>query len=179
MVMQMLAAGGIEVLSDGSRQPDEDNPRGYFEFDRVKTLLSDSEWLRDARGKAVKIVVPLISGIPQGLPCRVILIERDLDQVLDSQQRMLERRNAPFMAPEFRQKLKDEYALAVSRAKRMLARRPETDLLILDYGSALADPAAAASAVRDFLGGAMDPALLAAAIVRQSNSRAGEGPWHV
>ncbi len=165
MMMQMLAAGGVELLTDGTRGPDEDNPRGYFEFDRVKSLSIDSEWLLANRGKAVKIVVPLVAALPSGLPCRVILIERDLDEVLDSQQQMLARSHgASPMTPALRRKLKDESALVLSRAKRVLARRPETELLLVEYARAIADPMAAALPVSDFLGGNLDAAVLAAAI---------------
>lgn len=165
MVMQMLAAGGIEILTDGSREADEDNPRGYFELDRVKNLLNDAEWLREAGGKAVKIVVPLVAALPQNLACKVILIERDLEEVLDSQQRMLARRRSG-SAPTggLRRKLKEEYGDMLARAKRMLERRPATEVLVLDYGRAIADPSSSARAVANFLGGAMDPIVLAAAI---------------
>ncbi len=77
------------------READEDNPRGYLEFEPVKNLLKDSKWLFEARGKAVKIVAPLLAALPPDLACRVILCERDLDEVLDSQERMLQRRNQP------------------------------------------------------------------------------------
>jgi hypothetical protein len=73
MLMQMLAAGGMDVVSDGLREPDEDNPRGYLEFEPVKNLLKDSKWLFEARGRPVKIVAPLLAALPPGLACRVIL----------------------------------------------------------------------------------------------------------
>src|SRR5208283_4553299 len=103
MLMQMLAAGGMGVLSDGLRAADEDNPRGYLEYEPVKNLLRDSKWLFRARGKAIKVVAPLLAALPAGLACRAILIERDLDEVLDSQERMLVRLNRPLVAtPERR-----------------------------------------------------------------------------
>ena len=80
MLMQMLAAGGMTVLSDGLREADEDNPRGYLEFEPVKNLLKDSTWLFEGRGKAIKIVAPLLAALPPGLACRVILSERDLER---------------------------------------------------------------------------------------------------
>jgi tetratricopeptide (TPR) repeat protein len=73
MLMQMLAAGNVSVLSDELRAADEDNPRGYLEFEPVKNLLKDSRWLMDARGRAIKIVAPLLAALPPGLACRVIL----------------------------------------------------------------------------------------------------------
>jgi len=63
MPMQMLSAGGIEVVSDGLPKADEDNPHGYLEFEPVKSLLRDSSWLSASRGKAIKIVAPLLSAL--------------------------------------------------------------------------------------------------------------------
>ena len=118
MLMQMLAAGGMHVLSEGLREADEDNPRGYLEFEPVKNLLKDSKWLFEGRGRVIKIVAPLLAASPPGLPCRVILSERDLEDVLDSQERMLVRRNQPLAAtPERRRMLKEEYARTLGRVK--------------------------------------------------------------
>ena len=75
------------------READEHNPRGYLEFEPVKKLAEDPKWLFEMRGKAIKIVAPLLGAVPEDLDCRVILSERDLDEVLDSQERMIERRN--------------------------------------------------------------------------------------
>lgn len=165
MLMQMLAAGGMPVLSDGLREADEDNPRGYLEFEPVKKLLKDSAWLIGCRGKAVKIVAPLLAALPPGLVCRVILIERDLDEVLDSQDRMLARRNEPLSAtPERRRLLKDHFARMLDRAKVMLARRPGTQFLTIKYGDVISDPYTAAEMVNGFLGGGLDVAKMAAAV---------------
>ena len=165
MLMQMLAAGGLGVLSDGLREPDEDNPRGYLEFEPVKNLLRDSKWLFAERGKAIKIVAPLLAALPAGLACRVILCDRNLDEVLDSQERMLVRRNRPLAAtPERRRMLKDEYARTLGRVKAMLARRPATELLAIEYSAAIADPAATGEKLNRFLGGGLDVAKMAGAI---------------
>ncbi len=165
MLMQMLAAGGLGVLADGVREADEDNPRGYLEFEPVKNLLQNSKCLLEARGKAVKIVTPLLSALPAELPCYVILCERDLDEVLDSQERMLLHRNRPSAAtPERRQMLKEEYGRMLARTKDMLGRRPATRLLVVEHRQALSDPLAAARKVNDFLGGALDARRMAGAI---------------
>ena len=165
MLMQMLAAGGMSILSDGLRQADEDNPRGYFEFEPVKNLLKDSKWLFEERGRVIKIVAPLLTALPPGLPCRVILSERDLEEVLDSQERMLMRRNRPLAAtPERRRMLKDEYARTLGRVKAMLRRRPDTQLLVIEHCKAISDPHATAERMNKFLGGGLDVAKMAAAI---------------
>jgi predicted AlkP superfamily phosphohydrolase/phosphomutase/tetratricopeptide (TPR) repeat protein len=164
LLMQMLAAGGVTVLSDGLREADEDNPRGYLELERVKDLLNDSKWLFEGRGKAIKIVAPLMAALPAGLACRVILSERDLDEVLDSQDHMLVRRKQPPAPAERRQMLKDEYARTLDRLKAMLARRPGTQILVIDHGDAISDPLATAGKVNEFLGGGLDRARMAAVI---------------
>src|ERR1019366_601197 len=57
LMMQMLDAGGLPVLSDGERKADTDNPKGYFELERIKqlplpeVLRSQDEMLR-RRGNA-------------------------------------------------------------------------------------------------------------------------------
>jgi predicted AlkP superfamily phosphohydrolase/phosphomutase/tetratricopeptide (TPR) repeat protein len=165
MFMQMLAAGGMSVLTDGMREPDEDNPRGYLEFDPVKNLLKDATWLLGGRGRAVKIVAPLLGALPPGLPCRIILIERDLEEVLDSQERMLVRRKQPLPAtPQRRKLLRDEYGRTLARVKESLAKRPSTELLVTAYRAAIADAWGVAEKVNDFLGGGLDVAKMAAAI---------------
>jgi predicted AlkP superfamily phosphohydrolase/phosphomutase/tetratricopeptide (TPR) repeat protein len=165
MLMQMLAAGGMTILSDGLREADEDNPRGYLEYAPVKNLRKDSQWLVEARGKAVKIVAPLLAALPPDLACRVILCERDLDEVLDSQDRMLARRKQPFDAtPERRRMLKAEYRRMLDRVKATLERRPSTRLLVIEHGHAISDPLFTAEKVNRFLGGGLDAAKMAAAI---------------
>lgn len=165
LVMQMLAAANVNVLSDGVRAADEDNPRGYFEFDRVKNLLKDSQWLLNARGRAIKIVAPLLAALPPGLACRVILCDRDLDQVLDSQDRMIQRRNAlPPSSPDRRRLLKEEYERTLSRVTAMLSRRPHTRFVVVNYESAVSDPLAAAERINDFLGGGLDVEKMTAAV---------------
>ena len=166
MFMQMLAAGGLSVMTDASREADEDNPHGYLEYEPVKNILRDAGFLRDCAGKAVKIVAPLLAALPPGLPCRVILSERDLDEVLDSQQKMIARRGRQTQAskPEGRALLREEYVKTLARVKAMLARRPQTRLIIIDHAFAIAKPEAVAAQINEFLGGTLDTARMAAAI---------------
>jgi predicted AlkP superfamily phosphohydrolase/phosphomutase/tetratricopeptide (TPR) repeat protein len=163
LMMQMLAEGGLPILSDGLRAADEDNPRGYFEFEPVKRLLKDSKWLFQARGKAIKIVAPLLHALPPNLGCRVILCLRDLDEVLDSQKRMLQRR-LPAAEPGDREMLRAEYIRTLNRVKAMLARRPNTRTLMLDYRMAVSNPCATAEQVNHFLGGGLDETAMVSAV---------------
>ncbi len=161
MIMQMLAAGGQPVQTDGLREADTDNPRGYFEFEPVKQLHRDAEWLKEAEGKAVKIVAPLLSHLPEGLPCHVIFIERQLDEVLASQGQMLGRRGESVSdSPGRRDRLKDQYARSVHKIKEFLARRPRTRVLLLNHANVILDPEAAATTINTFLGGTLTTAAM-------------------
>ncbi|HEU5020403.1 MAG TPA: hypothetical protein VFT60_00885, partial [Bryobacteraceae bacterium] len=165
MLMQMLAAGGVAVMSDGLREADEDNPRGYLEYEPVKNLLKDASWLGEARGKAIKIVAPLLGAIPAELPCQVIFVERDVEEVLDSQARMLVRRGKSIeMSEKRRGLLEGEYARTVARVKALLARRAGTRVLSVGYRETVANPPVVAARVNEFLGGGFDVGAMAAAV---------------
>jgi len=167
MLMQMLHAGSIPVLTDGVRVADEDNPRGFFEYEPTKQMLRDSAWLQEARGKAVKIVAPLLGTLPRGLPCRVIAIERDYEEILDSQAKMIERRGQAVPDTlEHREMLAAEYARTIQRARGYLARRPLTAYLWLRRDAILADPQGQAMQIAEFLDDAADAGRMAAAVDR-------------
>jgi hypothetical protein len=89
--MQMIHAGGIPALTDGQRTSDDSNPRGYFELERVKQLKQDKSWLDDAAGKVVKVIHLLLAELPDDRPYRVVFMQRDLREVVQSQATMLAR----------------------------------------------------------------------------------------
>jgi hypothetical protein len=92
LMMQMLAAGGMHVLSDGERRADVDNPQGYLEWERIKRLPKDPACIEEAEGKAVKVISLLLLSLPEGHEYRVIFMQRPLSEVLASQEVMLHHR---------------------------------------------------------------------------------------
>ena len=92
LMMQMLTAGGMPILSDGERQADVDNPRGYLEWERIKQLPKDPACIAEAEGKAVKVISLLLLSLPEGHEYRVIFMQRPLAEVLASQDVMLQHR---------------------------------------------------------------------------------------
>jgi tetratricopeptide (TPR) repeat protein len=163
MLMQALAAGGIKLLTDGLRIADEDNPRGYHEYEPATRLAEDSAWIASARGRAVKIVLPLLPHVPRGEFYRVLLIQRDLREVLLSQTQMLQRlgRRPSTLRPRA---LAAQYTGQERSVLGFLSARPGIGVLPLDYATVLADPNATAARIAAFLGGAFDEAACAAAI---------------
>lgn len=88
-MMQLINKAGIEILSDGLRKSDISNPEGYYEYELVKGIVKDNSFLKDAVGKAIKIVAPLPMFMDKSLNYKVIFMRRDMDEVLRSQEVML------------------------------------------------------------------------------------------
>src|SRR3989442_525361 len=126
VMMQMLGAGGLAPLTDGLRQPDEDNPRGYFEFEPVKQIKRDTAWLELAVGKVVKMVHLLLPELPldRDHRYRVIMMRRDLGEVLESQKKMLMRKGRAG-ADLDSEKLRSVFEQQLSRVDQFLASHPD------------------------------------------------------
>ena len=92
MMMRMLEAGGMAVMTDHIRKADDDNPKGYYEYERVKSIKTDTTWLNEAEGKAVKMISALLTHLPPSHSYQVIFMRRKMEEVLASQQEMLRRR---------------------------------------------------------------------------------------
>src|SRR3974390_1435088 len=92
LMMQMLAGGGLNVLSDGERKADTDNPRGYLEWECIKQLPKNPSLIAEAEGKVVKIISQLLLALPDGYQYRVIFMQRPLPEIMKSQDEMLRRR---------------------------------------------------------------------------------------
>jgi hypothetical protein len=158
LMMQMLVAGGIEVLSDNIRAADTDNPRGYYEFEQVKKIETDQSWLPAARGKAFKMISQLLYHLPAAENCRIIFMERDLEEMLVSQEKMLERLGRTAAA---REAMKSAYALHLERLHEWLSRQTNLSILRVVYAELMARPQHEAQRVSDFLGRDMDFAAMA------------------
>jgi len=90
LMMKMLEAGGITVLTDNMREADDDNPKGYYEFEKVKMLPEGNHtWLTNAHGKAVKIIFSLLSFLPPTYSYRAIFMRRSMPEIIASQRKML------------------------------------------------------------------------------------------
>lgn len=89
LMMQLLESAGVPILTDGLRKSDVSNPEGYYEFEAVKGIVRDNSFLKDAAGKAVKIVAPLPMFMDSSLSYRIIFMRREMDEVLRSQEKML------------------------------------------------------------------------------------------
>lgn len=152
MMMQMLEAGGIPALTDHVRQPDEDNPRGYYEFEPVKRTRQDPSWLEQAGGKAVKMVYRLLYDLPADRQYRVVFMQRNLAEVVASQDVMLSRRgrNGGELS---RDKLIELFRKELAELDAWIRRQPNFQILYVSYNETLRNPQAVVQTINGFLGG--------------------------
>jgi hypothetical protein len=158
MAMKMLDAAGVPLLIDGIRTADEDNPKGYYELEQVKTLDKggDRGWVQNARGKAVKIISFLLKDLPPEYNYKIIFMNRDLPEVLASQSKMLARRGEASSTED--ERMKEIYEKHLRKTKELLWSSPQFEVLDLQYKQVIENPAAAAQRIRDFLGMPLDVA---------------------
>jgi hypothetical protein len=160
MMMRMLEAGGLQVLTDNIRRADDDNPDGYYEFERVKQLKSDRAWLEDAKGKVVKMVSALLIELPPMYTYKVVFMRRKMEEILASQRQMLVRQGKPAdsvsderMAAMFEKHLR--------QIEIWIAERSDMDAIYVDYNQMLKQPAEHVKAVNVFLGHRLDTEAMA------------------
>jgi hypothetical protein len=163
MAMKMLEAGGVAVLTDGLRAADLSNPKGYYELEAVKGLdkNGDTAWLDAARGHAVKIISFLLTWLPERYEYRVIFMERDLDEVIASQNTMLAARGEP-ADPAGNPRMRELYERHLEKVSRFLASRPCFSVLRVNYREVLAQPGREAERMVAFLGAGLDADKMAA-----------------
>ena len=161
MAMKMLDAGGMPLVTDGVRSADISNPNGYYEFEPVKDLeRGEAAWLTGARGKAVKIVSPLLTYLPESFDYQVIFMRRPLAEIIDSQHAMLDARGSERGSDAAR--TAELYAAHLAQVERFLERRRCFSTVMIEYSQVLADPRAQAKKIQAFLGVALDTARMAA-----------------
>jgi sulfotransferase family protein len=165
MMMRMLAAGGIEPLIDNIRTPDEDNPKGYFEFEKVKQIEKDQTWLEDAKGRVVKMISALLRHLPAHYNYRVIFMRRNMSEILASQRQMLVRRGEP-TDKVGDDKMADMFKKHVAQVEAWLASQPNIKVLYISYNDVLASPSTHIQSINRFLGGDLNVEAMAGVVDR-------------
>jgi hypothetical protein len=156
MSMKMLEAAGIPLVMDGIRVADQDNPKGYYELERVKELDKggDKTWLKEARGKAVKIISFLLPHLPESNNYRILCMNRDFREILASQAKMLERRSEESETSD--ERMTELYQDHLLKIKRLIKGAPHFECLELEYKQTIENPRGTAERINEFLGGNLD-----------------------
>lgn len=161
MMMKVLEAGGLPVEIDGLRAADPDNPEGYYELERVKELdKGDKAWVGEVQGKAVKVISALLEHLPEDYEYRVIFMNRKIEEVLNSQRKMLARRGEAVDAVNDAE-MADLFAKHVAKVKAWIREQPNFAMLDIDYGAMVQDPVTYVRMVNQFVDNVLDEEAMA------------------
>ena len=165
MAMKMLEAGGLPLLIDSDQPSDVSNPGGSYEFELVKQLdkNGDLTWLPSARGKGLKVSSWLVTRLPESYDYRVIFLQRDLDEVMDSQNAVLLQRGEP-RGIEDPDSMRLIYSRHLDQVRSFLDERSCFTTLTVNYAEAVERPAAEAKRLAAFLHRSLDVELMAAVV---------------
>ena len=150
LMMQMLAAGGVTLFTDGKRVADESNPKGYYEHELVKSLKTKKHWLIDAEGKAIKIVTSHLNSLPANRRYKVIFMDRDIDEIMTSQNKMLKRLGKKVNSKN-QEQLKGSLLNNRVQAVKWLKSQPNFEVLIVNYAETIKSPFEHGLKVAEFL----------------------------
>jgi hypothetical protein len=151
MMMQMVEAAGFPILADDKRAPDDANQKGYYELEAVKASKRDTSWVAAAPGHAVKVIHALLPHLPTGHRYRVVLMKRDLREVVASQTAMLEATGqSADDLPEAR--LVEIFSTQLTQTRRTLDETPCFEWIEVEYADLLRGDEAEILRVANFLG---------------------------
>jgi len=156
MMMKMLDAAGIAIMTDAVRTADIDNPKGYFEYERVKDLEKDPDrgWVRDGRGKALKVISWLLKDLPDDNAYQIVFMRRDIDEVLASQNKMIANRGEQDTTDD--ESMAEAYRNHLAAVRIMGRKKANWSIVEIRYDEAVREPAKVARTVNAFLGGRYD-----------------------
>ncbi len=151
MMMQMLSAGGVEVLSDGIRTKDKSNPQGYFELEKVKLLHKENDWLDEAQGKCVKVIAQLLKHLPVGYRYKVVFMNRAIEEVVVSQEVMLKDHGR-----RPRSGVEQAYLKELELVDIWAHSEPGVEMMKLNYAEVIDNPKNTAEILEKFIGKQLD-----------------------
>lgn len=160
MMMKAIHAGGIEPITDHIRKADEDNPKGYYEFEPVKKTKEDASWLTEAAGKVVKMVYRLLYDLPAEYNYRVVFMQRDLQEVLASQKKMLDRSGkAGGAIPD--EQMAALFTAELQKCEKWIAEQPNFNVLYINHREMISDAPTQVEKINAFLDGGLDTGAMA------------------
>jgi len=160
MMMKMLEAGGLAVQTDNIREADIDNPKGYYEDERVKDLekVEDKSWVQESRGKVLKVISFLLKDLPEDNHYKVVFMRRNLQEIMASQNKMIDRLGSEDNTDD--EQMLEIYRSHIATVKIMGRKLKNMDVMEIRYDDTISNPEHTATVVNDFLGGTLDTAAM-------------------
>lgn len=150
LMMQMLEAGGLPLYHDKERPADINNPQGYYELQSVKNLKQNNSFLERAENRAVKIVSHLLTCLPDEFYYKIIFMQRRLQEIIESQNKMLSRLKDDSANPD-NYGLKKAYIKHLGGIQQWLKNTKNSDHLFVSYNKLLESPKEHARLISAFL----------------------------
>ncbi len=166
MMMQMLVKGGMEAFTDGKREADENNQKGYYEHDAVKGMARDKSFMRNVGNKVVKVISHLLFHLPHVYKYKIVFMDREIEEVMNSQHKMLGRLGKERGEDkENSMKLLKPFKESREKAIKWCQNNNKfVDILLVPYSEAINNPLEQAKKVNAFLGGHLDEMAMAAVV---------------
>lgn len=164
MMMQMLEAGGMPIFTDKERMADESNPKGYYEHEAVKNLAKNKTWLPKANGHAVKVIAHLLKYLPMNYRYKLIFMERDVLEVVSSQQKMLSRNGKQVQTDTLPLQLVNAFKETLAEVKAWADSQANVEVIYISYTQTVEAPFLSAMLVKEFLGGILEPEAMTQAV---------------
>jgi hypothetical protein len=150
MMMKMLEAGGIEAVVDNLREADTDNPNGYYEYENVKKIKEDRSFLDNAYGKSIKIISNLLYDLPDDRKYKIIFMIRDMDEILASQKKMLQRRQVNTSDTQD-QEMSAVFTKHITSMQEWLKKQKHMEVIYVHYNSMMREPYKNVQLIKRFL----------------------------
>lgn len=148
MMMQLLVAGGITAVQDHIREQDSDNPKGYFEFEKVKSLKDDSSWVKNCSDQCIKVISFHLNNLPDNCHYKVVFMRREMDEIIRSQKKMLVNKKR---STDNMDKLSTIYDKHVREVEVFLKDQQNFDVAYMNYTDVLNHPYKAFKSLCHFL----------------------------
>ena len=145
LIMQMLEAGGVQVMKSDHKPADIHNPKGYYELSEAQLLAQGAGFLKHCTGKAVKVYAHFLPHLPPDYNYKIIYIHRDVYEIIKSQNIMGGNTGAAHFSTAQALENRREKALGWIR------QTPGISLLELDYREVVNHPEIHAESIASFM----------------------------
>lgn len=151
MMMNILKESGIRILEDQSREANEHNPEGYFEYQPVLELPEGNiSWLENAEGQAVKVNSYYIQHLPPKYEYKVLFMERNIEEIVKSQHKTLADEGKKFHKKEIKM-MGDYFRTHIKQIKTWISLQPNFSVLYISYSALVSTPGQYPSIIGEFL----------------------------
>lgn len=177
LTMRMLESCGIPIIQDGFKQPDENNPHGYYETRDVYSIHNQNlSVLDNSDGKAVKILPPtIVRHLPDDRQFKTIFLLRDPLEVSKSFYKYYLHRSTLKGNPitqteeEHLTHFLPDHLCRISIAKEWVSTHSNFDVLWVEHNSLMNTPLVETTRICEFLSTdfpqyTYDPAAMAALV---------------